>query len=690
MSRKIFGDVEFNDGVTFSSNMAVAAAAAGTQVAATQLTSTMNAVTSAANDYASVKLLAAPKPGTFQIVQNDTTYLLNVFPGSGGQIQTIGVDTALTLNPKTAGVREGETFYFLAISATQWITFAGVVPNLYQFRLISGIISLYGQTSIAGDTILYSWLYRPNNYSAPLTAFAGGGQASATAITSQSQNVIGTCATNGDSVKLVAVGAIGGATLGIFNNTANTASLYPAVGGQIDALGLNAAYSLRPGEYLILHALDNLSWISVSSKQTTGLLHSALSGLTSGDDHTQYILASGTRAFTGAISNPGAGASSERWGASAVAAGASGTSIGNAASAANTNSTAIGASANALAVDSTCIGKGATCTAGATSSTVIGSGAAVTGASSTYCTVIGTGAVVSALNGTAIGLGATQAGQGLAIGYLAAGSATRATALGRSATASAQASIAIGYLAKVGTVDSIVVGQSLDASSASATGLVFIGTHLTNHVTASNCTLVGHVLNPGAAKANVTAMGYGFVGGGAGATGLGSGVTVSGDNSMALGYLASTSTFTNSVALGKSATATANNQLMVGGASNILNTVTHGYITGDQVLVSPQASTPVAVAAADSNKYFTNEGATAQIVFNLPTAAAGLRYTFICQDVDGLRVNANTADTIRAASTVSASAGYIETFDVGTRFELTAINATEWFVTAIVGAVTVV
>lgn len=94
---------------------------------------------------------------------------------------------------------------------------------------------------------------------------------------------------------------------------------------------------------------------------------------------------------------------------------------------------------------------------------------------------------------------------------------------------------------------------------------------------------------------------------------------------------------------------------------------------------------PNAITAAESNTVFTNEGASALNYHTLPTAVAGLVYTFYVQDTDGIRVVANTGDTIRINTSVSASAGYAESTTVGSSVTLTAINATEWVATSVIG-----
>lgn len=140
------------------------------------------------------------------------------------------------------------------------------------------------------------------------------------------------------------------------------------------------------------------------------------------------------------------------------------------------------------------------------------------------------------------------------------------------------------------------------------------------------------------------------------------------------------------------------NQLVVGddggrGVKTANATITGNYVfSGTRlgpVLVSPQATTPVSVAAASSGTVYTNEGASALGVFNLPTAAANLTYTFIVNDTDGIKVNASAGDTIRLSTSVSAAAGFASATDLGASITIVAINATEWIATSIVGSWTV-
>lgn len=106
-----------------------------------------------------------------------------------------------------------------------------------------------------------------------------------------------------------------------------------------------------------------------------------------------------------------------------------------------------------------------------------------------------------------------------------------------------------------------------------------------------------------------------------------------------------------------------------------------GYLNGSQfrAVAKTQAVSPYAVSATTDNRQaFTNEGTSSLVTFNLPTAAANLEYSFVVQDADGIRVVANTGDTIRIAGSVSAVAGRIDSTTVGSTVRLIAINAVEW------------
>lgn len=118
---------------------------------------------------------------------------------------------------------------------------------------------------------------------------------------------------------------------------------------------------------------------------------------------------------------------------------------------------------------------------------------------------------------------------------------------------------------------------------------------------------------------------------------------------------------------------------------------TIGFLNAGKLVeaVTAGSGAPNVLTDSESRKVFTNEGATAEVYNTLPTALTGSSFTFYCQDTDGIRVTANTADTIRLGASVSAAAGFVKSVVIGSSITLVAINATEWVATSIVGTWTV-
>lgn len=94
---------------------------------------------------------------------------------------------------------------------------------------------------------------------------------------------------------------------------------------------------------------------------------------------------------------------------------------------------------------------------------------------------------------------------------------------------------------------------------------------------------------------------------------------------------------------------------------------------------------PRATQVYEAQYLFTNEGSTAENYHALPSAVVGYPFAYCAQDADGIRVVAAAGDTIRVIDKVTAAAGYVSSTTIGSCISLQAINATEWFTTAIVG-----
>ena len=99
----------------------------------------------------------------------------------------------------------------------------------------------------------------PINYSQEtgITAFATGGQGSATALTKEFNNVT-TCATAGDSVALPA--AVIGLSITVKNSGAASLAVFPASGDSINALAVNLSVNVAVGSWMTFRAISATVW----------------------------------------------------------------------------------------------------------------------------------------------------------------------------------------------------------------------------------------------------------------------------------------------------------------------------------------------------------------------------------------------------------------------------------------------
>lgn len=140
---------------------------------------------------------------------------------------------------------------------------------------LPGVLTALAQ-SIGGVKTFLTHLIRASGTG--ITAFAGGGQSSATVL-SKDINRVTTVATAGDSVKLPA--AVAGMEVIVINDGASSLDIFPATGESIDALAANAAYALST-------SLKNVRFICGSTglwKTAAGAFVSPLT--TKGDIHTR-------------------------------------------------------------------------------------------------------------------------------------------------------------------------------------------------------------------------------------------------------------------------------------------------------------------------------------------------------------------------------------------------------------------
>lgn len=90
-----------------------------------------------------------------------------------------------------------------------------------------------------------------------ITAYAGGGQASAVEITKDIAE-ISTCATVGDSVKLPA--AVAGLVILITNHGEAAANVFPNTSDDINKTGVDTAKSLAVNASMLCSAYDDTNW----------------------------------------------------------------------------------------------------------------------------------------------------------------------------------------------------------------------------------------------------------------------------------------------------------------------------------------------------------------------------------------------------------------------------------------------
>jgi len=292
------GTLTLSSPIVGSSATSITAFATGGQASATALTAGFNNVTTCATAGDSVKL-ATVAAGTTQTVKNNGAASLAVFPASGNSINGMAVNLSID-------IPVGGEVTFRGVSATNWQTNATVVlpaPSTQKGTLAmkaadnaanyaitltnasfgqattltipdtganANFVMSEGAATINGVKTFGS--IKQNKATNAITAFAGGGQGSATALVSEI-NSITVCATAGDSVKLPT--SVAGMRIQVSNLGAAYANIFPASGDLIDSLSANTAVSLPVGESIVFTCAVAGSWKATSipmpgGKFTTG------------------------------------------------------------------------------------------------------------------------------------------------------------------------------------------------------------------------------------------------------------------------------------------------------------------------------------------------------------------------------------------------------------------------------------
>mgnify|MGYP001604127846 CR=1 FL=1 len=291
---EIFGDITVTGLTTtgpivYDHNTTITAFAGGGQGSATALTGEFNNVTTCATAGDSVKLLTAAL-GQNQTVKNSGATALAVFPFSGDSINALAVNLSVDIPP-------GGQMTFRAISATVWESDEMLVSQAPSTQKGSLVVKAADSAGNTVTTITNASQAAARIYTVPdaggdasmvmtegaqtingvktfgsiknlkasnaITAFATGGQASGTLLTSQ-VNSITVCATGGDSVRLPT--SVAGMVLQVSNLGAAFAAVFPISGDLIDALGANVAVKLAVGESILFTCAVAGSWKSTPQR----------------------------------------------------------------------------------------------------------------------------------------------------------------------------------------------------------------------------------------------------------------------------------------------------------------------------------------------------------------------------------------------------------------------------------------
>jgi hypothetical protein len=212
-----------------SASDGLTAHAGGGQGSALALTSELNRVSTVATAGDSVALPASA-PGLTIIVENAAANPMQVY-GSG--TDTInGVATATGVSQMA-----GSVVIYTCYAAGAW----------YANGLGTG----------------YAGSFETMSYANALTAHAGGGQGSATPITTMMSRFT-TVATGNDSAILPT--SVPGMNIVISNAAAsNSMNVFPDTGGQINALSTNAAFALAAGKTATFYCTVALQWHAILS-----------------------------------------------------------------------------------------------------------------------------------------------------------------------------------------------------------------------------------------------------------------------------------------------------------------------------------------------------------------------------------------------------------------------------------------
>jgi hypothetical protein len=242
--------------------------------------------------------------GTTTLTATDPRYIVV----TGTLTQTIVLPAVSTLPLGSAFIIHNLSVGQVTIQSSGLNTITSPVQNhAYELRSVAttGAGTAVWQSLAAGTTAVTGTGnmiggYRPTIQQLQVTsstAITAGTNAQGQGTLTENFNVITTAASNPSGVTLPPAGGFGSTAsrlLVVVNKGANPVNVYPASGGQIDALGTNAAFSLPVNGTMTFWAGSTLQWYSVGNQTIT------FTGDVTGSGSTSVALTIAANAVTNA------------------------------------------------------------------------------------------------------------------------------------------------------------------------------------------------------------------------------------------------------------------------------------------------------------------------------------------------------------------------------------------------------
>jgi hypothetical protein len=218
------------------------------------------------------KEIATITTGTITTINNTTLNSVNIDAGSSGAAGTVDIFPTTALKGKialTAADSAGDTTTTI-VNASQAAARTYTIPDA---GASASFLMTQGAQTVAGVQTYTSPQVADHNTG--ISAFATGGQGSATALTDEWNNVT-TVASAFDSVKLLT--AVVGQVQTVKNSGANILSVFPNSSDAINALAADLSIDIPVGGEVTFRAIDATTWetqeafySSAPTTQTGGL-----------------------------------------------------------------------------------------------------------------------------------------------------------------------------------------------------------------------------------------------------------------------------------------------------------------------------------------------------------------------------------------------------------------------------------